>query len=297
MDLTIDRNASTTALLRVQAKPPLRRGSAAVVVTAHVETITGGYEVITTTPLEASLSADALPPALGVSAVLVIPGIAGVWAGLAVWTRDRRRLGIRTPNAGSQLWDNKLWLLAAGAVSVAVALIATWTGIARLFDTYSILDIAWVALLTGAAGAAVGWAFVAQHRQRIPLVSARSQPLDVARAAARSKASTLRDVYRTIDGKVGLFVHEDHDTVILSPQILMAEMTEVGRAVDDDKTLPDIIEMIEAIQGTPQLWFSPAEKFVERPGPAVGAVPTRERQKLFDYENPSEDSEGAAVAP
>jgi hypothetical protein len=82
----------------------------------------------------AAASADILPGLPGVGSVVVIPGLVAIWATLTVLHRDRRQLGLATGTAGSQIWDNKLWLLAAAAVSLVAAMLYSVAGFADLLD-------------------------------------------------------------------------------------------------------------------------------------------------------------------
>ena len=287
LKVVIPANSTASALLRVEAKPPLRRGSAAAVVTAEVESGSEHYEVVSTTLLTTSLSADALPAVLGVSTALFIPGFLGVWSFLSVLSRDRRRLGVDAPDAGEQIWKNKLWLVAAAGLSVVIAFVAAWLGTAYLFDTYSITEILQVSIAAALLGLLAGWVIVQLHRKWVPLINAESAPLDVVRAAAAADVATERDIYQGTDGRKGLFVHKDRGEVVLTPQIAMTNMKAVSDLVDQGgRELPRALQMINAASGQDRLWFPTDEGFVATPGPLAGAKYTGKKARLLRYENP-----------
>jgi hypothetical protein len=108
--MTVPPRHSAVVLVQVQAQRPLRRGP------------------------RRGTSADILPGLQGVGSVVVISDLVAIWATLAVLHRDRRQLGLATGTAGIQIWDNKLWLLAAAAVSLVAAMLYSVAGFADLLD-------------------------------------------------------------------------------------------------------------------------------------------------------------------
>ncbi|MGN7150372.1 hypothetical protein ACTHQ6_15415 [Arthrobacter sp. SAFR-179] len=289
LTMSILANSSSSALLRVEAKPPLRRGSASAVITAEVESGSEHYEVVNTTLLTTSLAADALPAVLGVSSALFIPGFLGVWSFLYVWIRDRRRVGVPAPDALEQIWKNKWLLIAAAGFSLVIAVVVGWLGIAYLFDTYSIGEILKVSIGTAVLGLLAGWLTVQSHRRKVQLINVDAAPLDVVRASAKADASTQRKIYQGTDGRKGLFVHNDRDEVIVAPQIAMTNMGEVSKLIDGGgSALPIALNKIEATSGEDLLWFPTDEGFVATPGPLPGAKWTGQKLALLRYENPPE---------
>ena len=287
LKIRIPARSISNAILRVEAKPPLRRGSAPAVVTANVESGSEHYEVVKTTVLTTTLSADALPAVLGVSSALFIPGLLGVWSFLSTWNRDRRRLGVAAPDAAEQIWKNKLWLIAAAGFSVVIAYMAAWLRIAYLFDTYSTAEILKVSIAAALLGLLAGWLAVHSHRQKVRLVNAETVPLDVVRAARKADSSIKRHIYQGTDGKKGLFVHRDRGEVVVTPQIAMTNMVELSRVVDKEGSeLSQVLEKINAASGEDQLWFENDEGFVASPGPLPGAKWTGEQLALLRYRNP-----------
>lgn len=288
LKISIPANSASSALLRVEAKPPLRRGSAPVMVTAEVKSGSEQYEVVSTTPLTTSLAADALPPVLGISSAVFIPGFLGVWSFLSFWNRDRRRLGVAAPDAGEQMWKNKFWLLAAVGCSIVIAFVAKGLGVAYLLDTYSLAEILKVSIGAALLGLLAAWVVVQLHRQKVRLINAESTPLEVIRAAAEADASTKRDVYQGTDGRKGLFAHRDRDAVVVTPQIAMTNMGDVSRVVDSGGELPEVLEKINAAPPEGLLWFPTDEGVVATPGPLPGAKFIGEKLALLRYENPLE---------
>lgn len=287
MKLVLPANSTENVLLQVESKPPLRRGSAPAMVSAEIEFGSEHYEVVSTVLLTTSLAADALPAVLGISSASFIPGFLGVWAFLSVWSRDRRKLGVEVVNAGEQIWTNKLWLVASAGFSVVIAYVAAWLGVAYLLDTYSIAEIFEVSIVAALLGSLIGWVVVQTHRQRVPLINAATDPLDVVRAAAKADASTERDIYQGSDSRRGLFVHMDRGEIVVTPQIAMTNMKEVSDLIDQGgRKLPNALALIDKDNGEGALWFPVQGDFVATPGPLPGATATGKKAKLLSYENP-----------
>jgi hypothetical protein len=243
MKILADRSA--VVLIQVNAHSPLRRGTTGLVVTATFRTLHGAgpSDITASEQLDVALSADILPGMIGVGSVLVIPGLVAIWAALSVQRWDRRRLGLETPSVGSQIWGNKLWLLAAAAVSLLAAVLYSAAGFANLLDAYTLGDIAVVTVLSGLLGAAASGVVVWLHRRRVPVVTPASAELTVLKAAKRADDRVARAIYRRPDGKRGLLVHSDRDAVVLTPPVEYTEM-DIQDALRDD-SLTQAIRGIE----------------------------------------------------
>ena len=97
---------------QVTAVVPVRRGAAALVVTAT--TVSDPPTTVSATrQLDVALAADALPGPIGIGSLLLLPGLVALWTAITVWNDDRRRIGLAPSTAGKQIWDDKLWLAAA----------------------------------------------------------------------------------------------------------------------------------------------------------------------------------------
>jgi hypothetical protein len=285
LTMTVPARQSKVVLVQVRAHRPLRRGTTALVVTATVRTPHGAtpVDVTASQAFDVALSADVLPGLLGVGSVLVIPGLVAVWAALTVLYRDRRRLGLTVPAAANQIWDNKLWLLAAVAVSLVGALLYSAAGFADLLDTYALSDVAVVTVVLGVLGAAVAGVMVWRHRQNVPVVAPISMPLEVLRAAARADGRVLRPAYRTPDGKLGLLVHSDNEAVVLTPQIQFTEV-DISGLVDNDALGEAVAGIERANDAEHHVRFSPDSQYLAGPRAVVGATPSGSaREPILKY--------------
>ena len=256
--MTVPPRQSATVLVRVEAHHPLRRGTVGLVVVAAIRTNVSpqSSDVTASRQLDVALSADVLPGMIGVGSVLIIPGIVAIWAFLTVWYLDRRRLGLAVRSVGSQIWDNKLWLLAAGVVSLLAAVIYSAAGFADLLDSYALSDITVVTAAAGLLGALASAVMVWLHRYQLPAITPTSTEFSVLKAASHKKFSLLkanrknkkpaglfRQVYRTPGGKRGLFVHKDWGALVLTPPI---EYTRIGSMpeAEDENSLQSAVEII-----------------------------------------------------
>jgi hypothetical protein len=233
--LTVSAHQYAVVLVQVRVHGALQHGTLGLVVIAAISTGVGAEssEVTASQQLDVASSADILPGVTGVGSVLVIPGLVAVWAILSVWYLDRRRLGLAVRSAGSQIWDNKLWLLAAAAVSLLAAVIYSAAGFADLLDAYALSDIVVVTVATGLLGAAASAAVVWLHRRQVPAVTPASTELSVLKAASKESAKISRQVYRTPEGKRGLFVHRDWGAIVLTPPVEYTEIDGIGDDVLD----------------------------------------------------------------
>jgi len=273
--LTMEPRRSAVVLIEVRAQRPLRRGTTAVVVTASVTAPQDAapVDVSAVRSLDVALSADLLPGLLGVGSILVVPGLVTIWAALTVLGRDRRRIGLAAPDAASRIWENKLWMLAAAAVSLVAAALYAALGFANLLDTYTLSDVAIVTVAAGLLGAAAAGAAVWRHRRGTPAVTPGSPPLAVLDAAARAEDTMARPVYRTTDGKLGLLVQHDRDAVVLTPQI---EYTEID-GLDDQAQLKSAIARIpKTADAEHRMRFRADSNGLDGPRAHVGALPAAE---------------------
>jgi hypothetical protein len=235
VNTTLAPKAATPVFLRVDAQHPVRRAKSSVTVVAtarpddtpHVDDVTAQRE------LDVDLAGtDLLPSALGITSVVAIPGILFVLAVLQVQLHDRRRL-YPVPSSLSTIWENKIWLLVATAVSLAASWVHTQFGFTDLLDSPTFRDIFFVSVGTAAAGALASWILVKVHRHRVPLVNADSGVMEVLNASARSETrpSIRRSKYKTEDG-YGLFVHHDKGCTLLTPKINYSRPDAVGEEID-----------------------------------------------------------------
>jgi hypothetical protein len=237
----VPARAGVPVHVQVTAGDPVRRGTTLVFVSA-TSTATGSARapcpqpvdelvstVTATRPVQVDLAAsDLLPGALGITSVLALPGLVAVWAWLAVRRWDITRTGLVVASPGETIWQNKLWLLLAAAISLVVAYAAALLTPIDLLDAYGWSDIAVVTVVAGAAAAGLSALEVKFHRHRVPLLTPRSDEHAVARAALGDGklvvegGAVTRRVYRTGDGKAGLVVLGDRGALILTPQILFS---------------------------------------------------------------------------
>lgn len=228
LTLRLQPYGASSVVIDTTAHIPLDRGSVPLVVTAATngaDGVTG--EVIATRDLEVSLAADLLPGPLGVSSVVLVPGLVGMWAIVARYQRDRRRIGLENPSAAEQVWDNKILLVAAIFLSVFTAFAYRWLGLGDVWSAPTLSDIVILSAASAVVGALVMDIFLFVRRLGKPAVSPASEPLDVLRAAARAKDSMARPVYRTTEGLRGLLVHMDWGAVVMTPPIQFTEVDDV----------------------------------------------------------------------
>jgi hypothetical protein len=285
LTMTVPPRQARVVLVQVQAHRPIRRGSTALVVTATTRTPhgTSPVEVSASRDLDVALSADVLPGLLGVGSVVVIPGLLAIWAALTVLHRERRQLGLTTPNAGSQMWENKLWLLAAAAVSLLAALLYSAAGFADLLDTYSLSDVAAVSVVSGFIGAAIAGILVWWHRRKVPAITPTSAPLAVLRAAQRADGKVSRLVYEAPDGKRGLLVHLDRDAAVLAPPIQYTEI-DIESLIQDERLGEAVIGIVKTTDGEHRLRFRQDDGYVDGPRAVVGGAPVSStRERILQY--------------
>lgn len=248
MTMVVAARQSTVARVQVQAKRPLRRGTTSLVVTATVRPVRGMPTVDVTAErnLDVELSADVLPGMLGVGSVLAIPGLVAVWVMLTILRHDRRRIGLdgNCPSVGSQIWDNKLWLLVAVAISLVAAWLYSSLGFTDLLDTYTVSDIVTVSLALGVLVALVGTAALRVRRRITREITPTSTPIEVLLAAEREQHFVNRPVYYVSDNKKGIVVRHDWGAVILTPPIEFTEIDGISTKVANN-TLVGVVDLIK----------------------------------------------------
>ncbi|MFI6447849.1 hypothetical protein [Kitasatospora sp. NPDC050543] len=236
--LKVAPHSAALAFVEVRARQPTRLERAAVVVMAAVRPAAPRpvgptaqpspparpSDPVATRELKVELAgSDLLPGVLGLGSILIVPGLLAVTAALAVWVRDRRKLGQRPrPELASILWGNKLWLLGAGVASLVTMWLYALSGQGDLLDAWSWRDLVVVSVGGAAVSAVLSALVVWVYRRHKPRINSQSSPLDVLRAAARKDGSLFeRPVYETSDQppRCGLLVHEDAGATVLAPPI------------------------------------------------------------------------------
>jgi hypothetical protein len=285
--MTVPARQSAVVVVQVQAHGALRSGTVGLVVIAAIRTDDSreSSDITASRQLDVALAGDVLPGITGTGSVLAIPGLVAVWAVLTVWYLDRRRLGLAVPSAGRQIWDNKLWLLAAGAVSLLAAVVYWWAGFADLLDAYTLGDIAIVTVAAGLLGFVISAVAVWWHRRRVPAITPASTELSVLKAANRKGARGIkRQVYRTADGKRGLFVHKDWGAIILTPPVGYTEVD--NREAEEKDSLEDAVANISGREDRIHFVRKDEDDYVEGPCAVTGATATG-WEKILRYEDDS----------
>lgn len=203
--------------LTVRASGPLRRGSVGLVVRA---TMTGGQtqQLTATRELAVALASDELPGPLGVSSMILLPGLVALLAFFEIRSQDRKRIGAAHPGAKA-VWDNKTWLLLAGGLSLLAAVAYAAIVGRDVLDSYELSDIAVETVVVGGLGAAAALVTTWTHRKTVPVITSQTSPADVLRAAQRASNSLERTRYKTAHDKHGLLVHRDGQALVLTPPI------------------------------------------------------------------------------
>lgn len=242
--MMVPARQSAVVLVQVKAHLPLRPGTVGLVVIAAVRPYRGveSSDITASRQLNVALATDVLPGLTGIGSVLVIPGLVAIWAILSVWHLDRRRLGLAVRSVGSQMWDNKLWFLAAAVLSLLAAVVYSAAGFADLLIAYTLRDIVIVTVATGLLGALFSAVVVWLHRRKVPAITPTSTELLVLQAANRKDNPKLsRIVYRTPDGRRGLLVHKDWGAIVVTPPVEYS-------GVDDMENLDSLQDAIKEIE-------------------------------------------------
>ncbi|MBQ0987786.1 hypothetical protein KBZ10_25355 [Streptomyces sp. F63] len=252
LQLTLPPRSARLLFIEVRAKDPVRQGTAALVVIATTKT-QPPEETVAVQELQVELAgSDLLPGALGFPA-LIVPGLVAVWAALEIWVADRRRLGLRNLSSPAIIWGNKLWLLAA----VAVSLISTWSysavfGQVDLLDTYRWHDLALVTVGAAAFTAVAALTVVGIHRWHTPLITQRTSVLNILRAVQKRGSETFEQpVYQISENPAcyGLLVHHDREATVLTPPIKFSKPDTLFKIYNKtDRNLTDAINEINKIE-------------------------------------------------
>ncbi|MCV7091824.1 hypothetical protein [Mycobacterium interjectum] len=285
-DLQVDARQSKLVQIQVNARPPVRRGTTAVVVTTSAARQPGvgePYAVTASRDLEVALATDVLPGVIGLSSVLIIPGLLAVWALLSVLGKDRLRIGLQTGSVGKQILDNKLWLLGAAAVSCTAAPIYAALGFSNLFDTYTLSDIFIISVATGVIGYIAGRVIVHEHRRRVAVVNDSSSPFEVLEAAAKAGSAIPRKTYKTPEGQRGLLVHTDWKAPVLTPQINYSKSLQT---VIDTGNLANVVETIRANPDfRNDIRFATVDGMIAKPAAFQQQLQAEKEQDILDYKN------------
>lgn len=287
--LTVPARRSAVVLVQVEAHLPLRPGTAGLVVIAAVRPYPSAEssDITVSQQLNVALSADVLPGLTGVGSVLAIPGLVGVWAILSVWYLDRRRLGLAVRGVGSQIWDNKLWLLAAAALSLLAALVYSAAGFADLLVAYTVRDIVIVTVATGLLGALASAVVVWLHRRKVPAITPTSTELSVLQAAnSKDNPELSRMVYHTPDGRRGLLVHKDWGAIVLTPPVEanIDDIEAIGSLQDAIKEVQKAIKRTDGPKGKIRFLQSGDNDYIERPC-AVPEATNGGREEILLYKD------------
>ena len=296
LDVELPSEGAAVAQIRVETDGPVRRGSVALVLTADVTAPQSGYVVTATQGLDTTLSTDILPGIVGLGSVLFVPGLVAVWVWLAVRSREERRRGLVPPSPASKIFDNKLWLFVAAAISVAAAAAYAAVGFTNLFDAYALWDIVQLSLVCGVVSLVVASVVVAVQGRGVPTLEKSLEPRATLAEAGGFSPLNQRAVYKTTDDKLGLLVKTVADDVlVLSPPIWFTELDGVGSALNRRATLPEIVGILEEEGGYERKVIyahgDDVAGYVAQPVAVRGAVPTGQEQvpllspHVFDPDN------------
>ena len=265
--LRLPPHSAVSVVIRTTAHLPLPRGSVPLVVTATTTGADGlASQIIATKDLKVSLAADVLPGPLGIGSVVLVPGLVAMWAIVARYQRDRKRIGLQTPSAAAQVWDNKILLAAAILVSVVASFAYRFLGFGDVWSAPRLSDIVILSAASAVIGALVTDVILFFRRFATPAVSPDSEPLDVLRAAARTENSIARPVYKTTDGLRGLLVQMDWGAVIITPPIQYAEVDDIPGS-----SLSKATDLITGTQNPREhIQFLSDQRYVQ--GPCAGGA-------------------------
>jgi len=226
LTVNVPPGESKDVFVRAKAEHRPRAGKATVLVDA-VAKVKGAPSGTVPTRLSASQDVDVqaagtdlIPGVLGVSSAVLIPGLVGLWVWLEVRRRDRARMGLVTTPTAKVLWEDKLWLFVAAALSLVAVWVASAISPVDLLDAFTPIDLVVVSIIVGLLCLAVSAASVLVHRHRVPLVPRSSSEVEVLTAAAKADHHLTREMYMTSDKKQGLLVHTDGNALVLSPPVL-----------------------------------------------------------------------------
>lgn len=187
---------------------------------------------------------DLLPSALGVGSALLVPGLLGVWAFLEVRRKDRKDRGLPSLPTAQLMWEDKILLLAAAAVSLLAIYAAEPVLDVNLLDAFNPKDLLLVTVVVGGLGALVSGILVLTRRHGAPVITANTDVEKTLRAAAAADSHYQREKYLTGDGKHGLLVRKDSDGYVLMPQVVYSRPEH--RAAFDADDLREALKVITA---------------------------------------------------
>lgn len=291
--------------IEVRPQKPVHPGKAAAVVIATPRPLRSKHQTsdvpadpAVTRDLNVELAGSELLPGLvQIGSAIAVPGLLVVAAALQMWVLDRKKLGLKT-NAASIMWANKLWLLAAAAISLAVAWVSTnWFHRVDLLDAFSWWDLLLVSVGSGLAAAALSKIILWVFRLHKPLITESSPPWDVLRAAARHDGPQFeRPVYSTPGDQplYGMLVHHDGQATVLTAPISfsgpdpLVELCSMPEG-DQRRRLKRAVKVIrEDRRFFDDATYAPRPQWVS--GPTVVIDPrshTHRPECIFVYEDPS----------
>jgi hypothetical protein len=293
LKLHLQPNTAASIVLQTTGHPPLSRGDVPLVLTAVTTGADGvASEVIAAKDLQVSLAADLLPAPLGVGSVVLVPGLVAIWAIVAVYQRDRRRIGLQTSSAAAQVWDNKILLVVAILISVVAASVYRFLGFGDVWGAPRLSDVIILSAASAVVGGLVMDLVLFLRRIGTPAVSPRSEPLDVLRAAARAENSIARQVYRSTDGLRGLLVHMDLGAFVLTPPIQYADVDDIPGS-----SLTHAITLISRTQNPREhVQFLTDDHYVRAPCAMTNATPLADQKEdVLQYTN--DPLRGASATP
>ncbi|MGA8047575.1 MAG: hypothetical protein WCA30_15045 [Dermatophilaceae bacterium] len=302
LEVELTSEGAAVVQVRVETDGPVRRGSVALVLTAGVTAPQADYVVTATQSLDTSLSTDILPGIVGLGSVLFVPGLVAVWVWLAVRSREERRRGLVPASPASKIFDNKLWLFVAAAISVAAAIAYAAVGFTNLFDTYALWDIVQLSLVCGVVSLVVASVVVAVQGRGVPTLEKGLDPRATLAEAGGFSPLNQRAVYKTTDGKLGLLVKTVSDNaLVLSPPIWFTELDGVGSALNRKAPLPEIVGIMEEEGGYERKVIyahgDGVSGYVPQPVAVRGAVPTGEDQVPLLLPHDFDPDNAASTAP
>ena len=299
LTLRLPPDGAASVVIQTTAHLPLPRGSVPLIVTATTTGADGvASEVVAAKDLTVSLAADVLPGPLGVGSVVLVPGLVAMWAIVARYQRDRRRIGLQTPSAAALVWDNKILLAAAILVSVVAAATYRFLGLGNVWSAPRLSDVVILSAGSAVVGALAMDSFLYVRRLGTPAVSPVSEPLNVLRAAARAQNSIARPVYRTTDGLRGLLVHMDSGTVVMTPPIQYVDIDDIPGS-----SLTDAIALIMGTQNPREhIQFLSDDHYVQGPRAMASAIQLADQEEdILQYSNNplrgTSTQEDASVTP
>ncbi|WP_331736419.1 hypothetical protein OG426_54510 (plasmid) [Streptomyces canus] len=296
--------SSELVFIEIRARKPVRPGKTAVVVIAtprplpskHAHSKTPADPAVTRELKVELAGTELLPGLVQIGSAVIVPGLFSVAAALQVWVYDRRRLGLEA-NAASIMWANKLWLLAATAISLAAAWVSTaWFHRPDLLDAFSWSELWAVTVVSCLSAAGLAKIALWMFRLRRPIVTESSSPWDVLRAAARHDGPAFeRPVYSTPGDQplFGLLVHHDGGVTALTAPIKISGPDELVDLCslpkgDEKRDLKEAVKIIKKDgQALNDFTFASLAGWVNGPTLVINPRPhTEHPESMLKYEDP-----------